>query len=229
MCAAMWSVSGCSGSARTGSFPSTLTRRRSPTSFMRICRKRSLMALKGGQAVIVDGVHAKPEEREAIAACGARPVSRSPEFGSTRRPIRCGDGSQAAAGDISDATAAVLDEQLRYDLGPQSFTVVDASKPLDEVIASCLASSVRTSLTRLKLAAFGGRYPVEFILSLTLSPDSDASAEGSASRLLSRALRRVHGVLTGSGRWVRVGSVRARAYGGEAHLARRHAPCPYAC
>ena len=36
-----------------------------------MCRKRALMALEGGQAVIVDAVHARPEEREALAALAA--------------------------------------------------------------------------------------------------------------------------------------------------------------
>jgi hypothetical protein len=32
----------------------------------------------------------------------------------------------------------VVDVQLGYDIGPQSFTVIDASKPLDQVAAACL-------------------------------------------------------------------------------------------
>ena len=31
----------------------------------------------------------------------------------------------------------VLDEQLSYDLGPQSYAVVDAGRPLAEVVADC--------------------------------------------------------------------------------------------
>jgi predicted kinase len=41
-------------------------------------------------------------------------------------------------GDVSDATAATLDQQLTYDLGAQNFAVVDAGRPIEEVIASCL-------------------------------------------------------------------------------------------
>ncbi len=40
--------------------------------------------------------------------------------------------------DVSDATAAVLEQQLEYDLGPQDFAVVDAGRPVDEVAADCL-------------------------------------------------------------------------------------------
>jgi hypothetical protein len=39
---------------------------------------------------------------------------------------------------VSDATPAVLDEQLSFDLGPQTFAVIDAGRPLDEVVRSCL-------------------------------------------------------------------------------------------
>ncbi|MET0841050.1 MAG: AAA family ATPase, partial [Methyloceanibacter sp.] len=41
-------------------------------------------------------------------------------------------------GDVSDATPSVVDIQLGYDLGPQDFAVIDASRPLDEVAAACL-------------------------------------------------------------------------------------------
>jgi predicted kinase len=51
----------------------------------------------------------------------------------------------ARAGDVSDATPDVLGEQLSYDLGQQTFTVIDAGRPLDEVVRSCL------DLTRTKL------------------------------------------------------------------------------
>jgi predicted kinase len=44
----------------------------------------------------------------------------------------------ARAGDVSDATPDVLGEQLSYDLGQQTFTVIDAGRPLDEVVRSCL-------------------------------------------------------------------------------------------
>jgi uncharacterized protein len=103
-----------------------------------ICRKRALMALQGGQAVIVDGVHAKPEERDAIAASAAEAGVAFAGFWLDATPATMRARIASRRGDISDATPAVLDEQLSYDLGPQSFTVVDASRPLDEVIASCL-------------------------------------------------------------------------------------------
>jgi len=103
-----------------------------------ICRKRALMALEGGHSVIVDAVHAKREERDAVAEIAARAgveftgIWLDAPAGTMRGRIA------ARVGDVSDATPAVLDEQLQYDLGQQNFAVVDASRPLPEVIASSL-------------------------------------------------------------------------------------------
>ena len=96
------------------------------------------MALEGGQAVIVDAVHAKQEEREALAALAAQ--MRVPFTGlwleAPAKLMR--DRVATRTGDVSDATASVIDEQLAYDIGPQSFEVIDASLPVDQVAASCL-------------------------------------------------------------------------------------------
>jgi predicted kinase len=43
-------------------------------------------------------------------------------------------------GDVSDATPSVVDEQLHYEIGPQSFAVIDAGLPLDRVVAASLAA-----------------------------------------------------------------------------------------
>ena len=51
---------------------------------------------------------------------------------------------EARRGDASDATPSVIDEQLGYDIGAQGFTVIDASRPLDEVAADCL-ERIRTA------------------------------------------------------------------------------------
>ncbi len=104
----------------------------------RMCRKRALEALMGGQAVIIDAVHAKPEERQAIAALAIGDgvpftgiwLEASPEI------MRERIGGRSA--DVSDATATVLEQQLEYDLGAQDFAVVDAGRPVDDVAADCL-------------------------------------------------------------------------------------------
>ena len=103
-----------------------------------MCRKRALMTLEGGHSVIVDAVHAKKEERDEIAEIAARGgaaftgIWLDAPVDTMRKRIA------SRIGDVSDATPAVVDEQLSFDLGPQSFTVVGAGRPLDEVVTSCL-------------------------------------------------------------------------------------------
>ena len=104
----------------------------------RMCRKRALMGIEGGQAVIVDAVHAKAEEREATAACAARAGVNFTGIWLEAQPDAMRGRIAGRTADVSDATAAVLEQQLDYDLGPQSFTVVDANRPVDEVVATCL-------------------------------------------------------------------------------------------
>jgi predicted kinase len=101
-------------------------------------RKRAMMALLGGQAVIVDAVHAKPEEREALAGVAAR--LGVPFTGLwLEAPAKLMRKRVAARrGDVSDATPSVVDAQLGYDIGAQGFTVIDASRPLEQVAADCL-------------------------------------------------------------------------------------------
>jgi aminoglycoside phosphotransferase family enzyme/predicted kinase len=103
-----------------------------------ICRKRALMALMGGNSVIVDAVHAKREERDAVAEIAARTGAAFTGLW-LDAPAETMRGRIAGRiGDASDATPAVLDDQLQYDLGEQNFAVVDAGRPINEVVASSL-------------------------------------------------------------------------------------------
>jgi len=103
-----------------------------------VCRRRALMALEGGQAVIVDAVHAKQEEREALAALAAQKRIRFAGLWLEAPASVLRDRIVARTGDVSDATPEVVDVQLGYDIGPQSFEVIDAGLPVDQVVASCL-------------------------------------------------------------------------------------------
>ena len=103
-----------------------------------MCRKRAALALEAGRSVIVDAVHAKPEERDALVRlateCGAAftglwldvPVSVMK------------DRVAARQGDVSDATPSMVEAQSAYDLGDISFECVDASHAVDEVASTCL-------------------------------------------------------------------------------------------
>lgn len=103
-----------------------------------ICRKRAAFALEGGQAVILDAVHAKPEERKASAALAAK--MRLPFVGLWLEapPELLRQRVAERIGDVSDATPEVVDVQLGYDIGPQSFAVIDASRPVEQVVTACL-------------------------------------------------------------------------------------------
>ncbi|HKQ55421.1 MAG TPA: AAA family ATPase [Methyloceanibacter sp.] len=103
-----------------------------------MCRKRAFLALQGGQSVIVDAVHARADEREALAAlaasCGAPFTGLWLE--APAQLLR--DRIAARTKDVSDATPELVDVQLGYDLGRQDFAPVDASLPLVEVVAASL-------------------------------------------------------------------------------------------
>jgi len=96
------------------------------------------MAIEGGHSAIVDAVHAKRVERDAVAGIAARAgaaftgIWLDAPAGTMRGRIA------GRVGGVSDATPAVLDEQLGYELGQQNFAVVDAGRPLPEVVASSL-------------------------------------------------------------------------------------------
>jgi hypothetical protein len=102
--------------------------------------KRAELTLACGQSVILDAVQARPEEREAVAklaeAAGADFVGLWLDAPGEVLRGRV----QAREGDVSDATPDVVEAQLAYEIGRQSFATVDAGRPLDEVVRSCLAT-----------------------------------------------------------------------------------------
>ena len=103
-----------------------------------MCRKRAFLALQGGHSVIVDAVHARAREREALAALAA--ACGVPFTGlwleAPAKLLR--DRIAARTADVSDATPELVDEQFGYDLGSLDFTLVDATRPLEEVAAASL-------------------------------------------------------------------------------------------
>jgi uncharacterized protein len=103
------------------------------------CAKRAALALEGGQTAIVDAVQAKQEEREALVSLAKR--MSVPFTGlwldAPRTTLRERVGRRT--GDVSDATPEVVDRQLAYDLGQQDFAMIDAKKPLEQVVQACLA------------------------------------------------------------------------------------------
>ncbi len=105
----------------------------------RLLRRKAAMALAAGRSVIVDAVHAKSEERLAIAKVAEREGVAFTGLW-LEVPIATMEQRVAARGaDVSDADIGVLRQQLAYDLGPQQFQVVDGSRPLEEIVRACLA------------------------------------------------------------------------------------------
>jgi aminoglycoside phosphotransferase family enzyme/predicted kinase len=103
------------------------------------CRKRARLALEGGQTVIVDAVHALAAERDRIAAIAAEAgvAFAGLWLEAPRAVLR--ERVMRRKADVSDATTAIVDRQLAYDIGRQDFAVIDASRPLEQVVRSCLA------------------------------------------------------------------------------------------
>ncbi len=90
-------------------------------------------ALTSGQAVIVDAVYAHPEEREAMERIARDAGVAFTGFWLDADPSVLAARVTARRGDASDATAAVVDRQLTYDLGSITWHRIDATKPLSEL------------------------------------------------------------------------------------------------
>jgi predicted kinase len=83
-------------------------------------------------------VHAKPQERAAVAALAAEMgvAFTGLWLDAPREVMR--ERVAARVSDVSDATPEVVDAQLAYDLGKQDFEIIDGSGTVDEVAAACL-------------------------------------------------------------------------------------------
>lgn len=104
-----------------------------------MCRKRAALALAAGRSVIVDAVHATPEERDAVAVLAA---THGASFTGLwlDAPLDVTRARVAKRqGDVSDATPAVVEKQAGYDLGVLTFDRIDGSLDGDKVAALCMA------------------------------------------------------------------------------------------
>ncbi len=108
-------------------------------------RRQAEAALAAGHAVLLDAVHARPEERDAAAAL-ARDRGLTFDGFWLEAPQETLESRVAARrGDASDATPDVVRAQRGYDLGALDWTRLDAGRPLSAVEADArqrLAASV---------------------------------------------------------------------------------------
>jgi predicted kinase len=92
-------------------------------------------ALTAGQSVVVDAVFARVEERRDIAAVAGAPI---PFTGLWLEgpPALLASRLASRRGDASDATPAVLDVQLGYDLGRIDWRRLDAHGSSADVLSA---------------------------------------------------------------------------------------------
>ncbi len=93
-------------------------------------------AIAAGYSVIIDAVAAKPEERAAFAGLAARSGIAFTGLWLEAAPEVLMARLQRRKDDASDADVAVLRRQLAYDLGPMTWTRIDAGQAPEAVAAA---------------------------------------------------------------------------------------------
>lgn len=99
-------------------------------------RERAAALLAAGVAVIADAVHARPDERDAIAAVAADASVAFQGFWLDLPAERLAARVAARHGDPSDATVDVVAAQQTYDLGDIGWQRLDAGLPLSALVAA---------------------------------------------------------------------------------------------
>jgi aminoglycoside phosphotransferase family enzyme/predicted kinase len=115
------------------------TREVSDTVFATL-RRQAGLAIAAGQAALVDGVHHRPDEREAIAAVGERAGAAFTGLW-LAAPVETLLARVAARkADASDATGAVVAAQAAEPTGPIDWTALDAAVPVGDLLRRALAA-----------------------------------------------------------------------------------------
>lgn len=110
--------------------PSAYTAAATKAVYGRLCRRAALV-LTAGRSVIVDAVHAREDERTAIAQVAETAGVRFAGLW-LEAPVRTLQERVAGRhGDPSDADAAIVTQQAAYDLGPMTWQVIDVSGGAD--------------------------------------------------------------------------------------------------
>ncbi|MDQ2103970.1 AAA family ATPase, partial [Azospirillum isscasi] len=99
---------------------------------------RARAVLGAGHAVVLDAVHARPEERASAARVAAEAGVRFDGIW-LDAPLGTRIARIAArSGDASDATAEVAERQEGYDLGPLEWLRTNAGRDAGETLAAAL-------------------------------------------------------------------------------------------
>jgi aminoglycoside phosphotransferase family enzyme/predicted kinase len=119
------------------------------TRVYRSMAERAMVALAAGHSVIADAVFANPADREEIAAAARRAGVRFMGLWLDGPQDVLAERLRQRVGDASDATADVLDRQLRAGVGALNWPRLDGSGHPDNVQQSAI-SVVRASLPDLE-------------------------------------------------------------------------------
>jgi len=95
--------------------------------------ERAEMALKGGATVILDAAHLKPGERERAERIAADSAVPFDGLWLTAPVERLKSRVSARSADASDATAAVIEKQTGYDIGPVRWQRLETEADADDV------------------------------------------------------------------------------------------------
>lgn len=97
-------------------------------------RRRAAATLAAGRSVLVDAVHARPEERAALRRLASERGLLFDGFWLDAAPSVMEERIDRRRGDASDATAEVLRRQLAYDLGEIDWTRLAAGAEPDNLV-----------------------------------------------------------------------------------------------
>jgi predicted kinase len=101
----------------------------------RLLREASAASLRSGYSVIVDGVFARPEERAGIAAVARDCAAAFAGIWLSAPDETLRERLQRRSGDMSDATAEVLDFQLRIETGEIAWSRIASGGSADDTLA----------------------------------------------------------------------------------------------
>jgi aminoglycoside phosphotransferase family enzyme/predicted kinase len=103
-------------------------------------RRRAASAVRAGQSVVLDAVHARPAERDAVAALANELGVTFTGLWLSAEPACLTARVSARVGDASDATADVVRRQLDYALGDIDWPTIEAGGSAEDVAAQARAA-----------------------------------------------------------------------------------------